>query len=809
MNSIDDIRKSAADRVRREYAQRGIPSEHAENTASTIMSGAMDAQLRRDYTTMGMMSPSTTSIAEDAQRANENAFDTMTKQQKDRIKLLKSMRGNPRKSQDPRSILAMQPNPKIPDPPRDGRVVCFFVIPEPNPPCNTALADLEPVVLSHLRLETRHRGKVLLAKLTGRYNVGLSGWLSAVEDTTGTLELIKIPAFCMTYDGQWSQQGAWVAIKDPCLTLDEGMNQCLKLEHASDLVFLERMPRDFRPSSPMFGNVFPESYDPLKCKESGNAFLKSGSLVKAHASYSEGLDQLRTDESDVNATLLRDLHRNRALINLSFRRFDEALTDAVAALHGSADGSQNARAYSRAGRAAYSLRRFGEAQDFFQKQLELLMIDDKDRPDCQKRLENAKSRLQEEKTGRYDLQQLRRSLSAQHPRADIADFVNNVEARESSLGGRGLFATKDIAFGELVLIEKAFCAIWHFEDAALTAFKYYEQYPDLGPTAGMLGVWRQTYAYARNNPSEAAMLLDLHGDYKGIGKDPVVVDGVPVIDSYQVHDIVARNSFGLEDAWGNTEAGQFSSGIWVKASYINHSCLPNTVRAFAGDVIAVYAARNIRKGDELTIIYGDPDNHEGRTRNMQNTWHFTCSCALCKAEGTDTAETRGERKKLAQQAKAFLNKYPPVSGSDNTFTPAVRSKGEKILEDLLATYDKQRFAGLPRIAAWELSLWLVETMASVAATGGTSHANFHARVATHFELYGYAVTLRSGKVVGVQPTAYSYLPADCYSKLVMPLIHVAHITRDSGVKEKILKTAKAMMMALEQSTVAVDRAMYG
>jgi SET domain-containing protein len=48
-----------------------------------------------------------------------------------------------------------------------------------------------------------------------------------------------------------------------------------------------------------------------------------------------------------------------------------------------------------------------------------------------------------------------------------------------------------------------------------------------------------------------------------------------------------------------------------ETAYINHSCDPNAfIRIVPGQKVAVFARRDIRPGEELTIDYRDPDHPE-------------------------------------------------------------------------------------------------------------------------------------------------------------------------------------------------------
>src|SRR5690606_18204731 len=56
--------------------------------------------------------------------------------------------------------------------------------------------------------------------------------------------------------------------------------------------------------------------------------------------------------------------------------------------------------------------------------------------------------------------------------------------------------------------------------------------------------------------------------------------------------------------------------------YINHSCEPNTFMRLTRDRAEFYALRPIRRGEELTVDYGE-SHHEGRLR-------CRCGSAHCR-----------------------------------------------------------------------------------------------------------------------------------------------------------------------------------
>lgn len=75
--------------------------------------------------------------------------------------------------------------------------------------------------------------------------------------------------------------------------------------------------------------------------------------------------------------------------------------------------------------------------------------------------------------------------------------------------------------------------------------------------------------------------------------------GVCIPTSY-ADTLDSRYLFELNTTW--TIDGSPESNV---ARYINHACLPNCEGVIRKGRILIYAARNIRAGEELTIDYGE------------------------------------------------------------------------------------------------------------------------------------------------------------------------------------------------------------
>ncbi|KAF8452465.1 hypothetical protein L210DRAFT_3661558 [Boletus edulis BED1] len=103
-----------------------------------------------------------------------------------------------------------------------------------------------------------------------------------------------------------------------------------------------------------------------------------------------------------------------------------------------------------------------------------------------------------------------------------------------------------------------------------------------------------------------------------------------------VREVLARdtgNAFGIWD--GDRRDEMMGWGIWVSASYFNHSCMPNVQKRRVGRELHFEASRRIHAGEELCVSYIDTDlPADQRRRELEESWFFTCRCLRCEKETT-------------------------------------------------------------------------------------------------------------------------------------------------------------------------------
>lgn len=241
------------------------------------------------------------------------------------------------------------------------------------------------------------------------------------------------------------------------------------------------------------------------------------------------------------------------------------------------------------------------------------------------------------------------------PHLDRGSFLSSTTVQASPLHGRGLFATRDLAPGDLVLVEKA----------ALMPNQY-------SPTRASAALYASMVRQLCDNPSLCSSILPLFpGDdfpysYAADGRSPGdIVDNHPIIDVFQAEGIRTKNCFSLPLATvlatrPSMPDNLLAKGLWVYSSYMNHSCVPNTMRSFMGDLLISRATRHIKKGDEIFQQYCPVKPvPEVREKQFEESWGFKCVCVLCASERKASASSPQTQQ---EKWKEMMDKIDKVCG---------------------------------------------------------------------------------------------------------------------------------------------------
>ena len=177
------------------------------------------------------------------------------------------------------------------------------------------------------------------------------------------------------------------------------------------------------------------------------------------SSYDEALRRVSTEE-DAKLLLL-----NRCQARLSSQHYDAALEDAMVVLE---MDTTSEKALFRAARASYSLGCFARCRSFL---TELQVRYPRNRAAIED-IERCEVRIREQ-SGEFDFASMLAEavIKQPSPRLDRAGYIGPIEVRKCAIEshGRGLFTTKAVKAGDLLLCEKAFATAFASNDSAAIA----------------------------------------------------------------------------------------------------------------------------------------------------------------------------------------------------------------------------------------------------------------------------------------------------------------------------------------------------
>lgn len=582
-------------------------------------------------------------------------------------------------------------------------------------PSYETISSLVPILLHDLRLETHHRGRILIAR-TFCEPVRLSAIQNGIEDIHGNVDRLSIYNLpSKTPFDRVLPKSAIVAVKEPYFKAAADGGVMVRVDHPSDFVLLN--PDDSLVPPQWRRKTSKASMSGSQMKIEGNKAFKQGDWQQAGELYGEALAKT-ADNTDLRLTL----HRNRAQVHLNLGQYELALDDAIASI-AVGDGRShqnkilNVKSYFRAGRAQYELANFTLAKQYFDQAMGIDPTDEAVLAD----LARTQQRILEQQKGDFDFAAMAKSATLSHRKLDHATFTNNTTVAPAGKRGRGLFATDFIKRGSLVLVEKAFCVVFEEEvgkDCSLLLNVNTDR-AEFGTHAERL---YNTTDKIRRNPHHASKFLELYDGGSFKGKKLSRVDGAVIVDAFQVQAIAEMNGFGcpkVRSSLGEKEKDvNQSTGIWVQASYMNHSCLHNTICAFIGDMMIVRATDDINAGEEIFASYKPAEMPYPKRKEKLAQWGFQCDCRLCQLERQLPASVFTNREQLVQEANEFIAANPRTSA--NLGQPVATdkiAKAKDILRRLEATYDKHMYKTFPRLDCVSIDLWLVQAGLSAFGAG--------------------------------------------------------------------------------------------
>ncbi|KAH8116275.1 hypothetical protein DFH11DRAFT_1876144 [Phellopilus nigrolimitatus] len=388
-------------------------------------------------------------------------------------------------------------------------------------------------------------------------------------------------------------------------------------------------------------------------KDRGNDAFKNKLYRTAVSDYSNAL------QYEHDAALEISLLLNRAQAYLQLGSFAAAVSDAEQVIRLSS-GQANEKALFRGARAFYFMGHFSDSL----RLLEQLTAAFPKNHEAKALLAKNISRMEEQKTGKYDWISLVSEARKPTPRADVADYLGPV-----ALSDGLLVAKNDIKAGELLLCNKAFEVLYPPE------LKDEERVLVYDATRSIIGQgegWKLTQKIAvkiLDNPSLGDGIFALGKDLK-VYDEENSVENVTVIDGRAVIDVnlidTIRESYAtpfpaIHPLLPSNSPPAQGLGIWPLGSraHIKHSCLPNAARSFLGDILILRACRDIPRGERISISHVHPALPlEERRSELARPPGTPCACAFCAVEEKEGPAVRQRRVELVQRVKGLSERAP-------------------------------------------------------------------------------------------------------------------------------------------------------
>ncbi|CAK7326116.1 unnamed protein product [Dovyalis caffra] len=324
---------------------------------------------------------------------------------------------------------------------------------------------------------------------------------------------------------------------------------------------------------------------------------------------------------------------NRAEARSKLRDFTKALKDCDQALK---IESTHFKSLVGKGKILLGLNRYSKALDCFQTAI----LD----PQANGNLETLNGYVQkckklefQSRTGAFDLSDwILSGFRGKSP--ELAEYIGPVQIKRSELSGRGLFATKNIDAGTLLLVTKAIATERVIlssqdsdENAQLVMWKnFVDKVVESATKCEEIHRLISTLSTGEDEDKLEAPEISLfrpEAEEKGEANEEV--DKVRILSVLDVNSLV-EDSVSAKVLGRNSD--YYGVGFWVLASFINHSCNPNARRLHVGDYVLVHASRDVKAGEEITFAYFDVLSPLSKRKEKSKTWGFHCICKRCKFE---------------------------------------------------------------------------------------------------------------------------------------------------------------------------------
>ena len=439
-------------------------------------------------------------------------------------------------------------------------------------------------------------------------------------------------------------------------------------------------------------NISNEEY-----KLRGNDFFSSGKYFEAIVCYTKA----------INGNPSNPIYRsNRALCYLKTEYFEEALLDAEKAIELDLNSSKFKH------RLAMSWSGLGNHEKSVQ-----ILEEIRNDIDIESLLKIERTLLANS-NGKIDMEDFARSARAGE-NLKIGDYIGPITIEISPKYGHGVFATRNIKKGEVILVIKAVAFVAKTTTEELTALRETTPYGISCKMNNALLIQR-LIGYIVKSKLTAFRVFNLFNKnfhqepipiefYKSQGFELIRDKQKPPYQMDQIRKIVLDSTHTYNQDEVLEDESIISSGIWPIFSYLNHACIGNVWQQYFHDYLIIKACTQILKGAELTKSFFDTCTFlslEDRRDLLANNWNYECNCDLC------TFESYPENKHALARAIYLCNRVKKQFPSIISFY-VLQYNDYKLLNQALSLADELELGpNRSNAAIWQVINTLTELRVS-------------------------------------------------------------------------------------------------
>ena len=266
-------------------------------------------------------------------------------------------------------------------------------------------------------------------------------------------------------------------------------------------------------------------------------------------------------------------------------------------------------------------------------------------------------RIKETK-GEYDLKKIYLKFKKDKDYdLELAEYKSNkISIEKDKIKGLIVMANEDISKGELILASKAIVYVPKLDNN----FQKIE-YENEEHHYSLLNKIKDKMVYTKEDNPEIYELYDQENGNLTLEERRQNYN--KILNNKNIINISDKKLRGIFTNTFQTKLYLYDEfalafGLFYYPSFMSHSCLHNVEMLGIGDFMFIFADRNIKKNEELTVYYVENDEeYQKRQKKSKKQHGFECQCELCQLEKKKFEEMPDIKNKISK----YINELIEIS----------------------------------------------------------------------------------------------------------------------------------------------------